>query len=34
MLGIENDWYCYRDEQYTQFCLDWCKDNQIELEVE
>ncbi|MDP3706180.1 MAG: UPF0158 family protein [Legionellaceae bacterium] len=31
-LGIENDWYCYRDKQYKQFMLDWCETNDITID--
>jgi hypothetical protein len=32
-LGIADDWYKYRDEQYKQFILEWCKQQKIELEL-
>ncbi|OPA80512.1 hypothetical protein BVG16_07235 [Paenibacillus selenitireducens] len=25
-LGIEQEWYAYRDERYKQIAIDWCKD--------
>lgn len=31
-LEIENDWYRYRDEQYKQFTIAWCKSNGINIE--
>lgn len=32
LLGIEKDWYKFRDERYKQFILDWCEVNEITLE--
>lgn len=32
-LGIADDWYKYRDEQYKQFILEWCKQQEIELDL-
>lgn len=28
-LGIEKDWYKFRDERYRKFVLEWCEDNGI-----
>ncbi|MBB6731372.1 UPF0158 family protein [Cohnella zeiphila] len=25
-LGIEKDWYAFRDERYRQIAIDWCND--------
>ncbi|MHB1948932.1 MAG: UPF0158 family protein [Gammaproteobacteria bacterium] len=31
LLGIDKDWYKFRDERYKQFVLQWCEDNGITL---
>lgn len=31
-LGIETEWYKFRDERYRQFITEWCKDNEITME--
>lgn len=28
-LGIENQWYAYRGEQFKQIAIEWCQDNHI-----
>lgn len=28
-MGIENDWYKYRDQQLKEIAVDWCKKNNI-----
>lgn len=30
-LGIELDWFAYRDEQYKKVAREWCENNQIEF---
>ena len=32
-LGIEKDWFQFRDEKYIAFILDWCEINEIEVEI-
>jgi hypothetical protein len=34
LLGIEKDWYKFRDERYKQFAIEWSKENEIALEIE
>lgn len=29
LLGLEDEWYRYRDEQYKQFILNWCDTEKI-----
>ena len=31
-FDIINDWYKYRDERYREIAIDWCKENNIEIE--
>lgn len=31
-FDIINDWYKYRDERYREIAINWCKDNNIEIE--
>lgn len=31
LLGIDNEWYSFRDERYKQFTIEWCKENEINL---
>lgn len=31
-FDIINDWYKFRDERYKEIAIDWCKENNIELE--
>src|SRR3990167_7927988 len=31
LLGIDKEWYKFRDERYKQFAIEWCKDNEISL---
>lgn len=31
-LGIENNWYQFRDERYKQFVLEWCEENGIKVD--
>ncbi len=31
-LGIENDWYQFRDARYKQFALAWCEENAFEVD--
>jgi len=30
-LGIEEDWYRYRDNAFKEMAIDWCKDNGVEF---
>ena len=30
-LGIEEDWYKYRDNAFKEMAIDWCKDNGVEF---
>ena len=30
-IGMTNDWYKYRDQQYKEIALEWCKENNIEV---
>lgn len=32
LLGIEEDWHTFRNERYKQFVIEWCADNEINLE--
>jgi hypothetical protein len=34
LLGIEKDWYSFRDERYKQFAIEWCQENDILWEHE
>lgn len=29
-MDIIQDWYKYRDEQYKEIAIDWCKQNELE----
>lgn len=31
-LGIEDDWYRFRDEEYKAIAIEWCNDNEIKYE--
>ncbi len=31
-LGIEQQWYAYRDNAYKRIAIEWCNDNNIEYE--
>jgi predicted phosphoadenosine phosphosulfate sulfurtransferase len=31
-LGIEEDWYKFRDEKYKEIAIEWCNDNGISFE--
>ncbi|XID94896.1 UPF0158 family protein [Paenibacillaceae bacterium WGS1546] len=31
-LGIEKDWFAFRDEQYKQVAIDWCDEHGITFE--
>ncbi len=31
LLGIDKEWYKFRDERYKQFAIDWCAENKINL---
>lgn len=33
-FDIINDWYKFRDEKYKEIAIDWCKENNIEIEGE
>lgn len=33
-FDIINDWYKYKDDRYKEIALDWCKENNIEIEKE
>ena len=28
-LGIQDEWFAYRDNEYKQIAIDWCKENNI-----
>ncbi|MDQ0193263.1 UPF0158 family protein [Paenibacillus wynnii] len=28
-MGIEQEWYIFRDEQYKQIAINWCKDHNL-----
>ena len=30
-IGMANDWYKYRDQQYKEIALEWCEENNIEV---
>lgn len=30
ILGIEKQWYAFRDEAYKQIALEWCRENNLE----
>ena len=30
-LGIEDDWFKYRDNAFKEFVIEWCKDNEVEF---
>ena len=32
-LGLEKEWYHFRDEQYKRFVLDWCKSENIKVDI-
>lgn len=29
-LGIEQEWYVYRDKKYKEKAIEWCKDHELE----
>ena len=29
-LGIENEWYAFKDKRLKEFAIEWCKENEIE----
>ena len=29
-FGIQDDWFAYRDREYKQFAMEWCKENNID----
>ena len=31
LLGIDKEWYKFRDEKYKQFASEWCEENKIDL---
>jgi hypothetical protein len=31
-LGIEDDWYHFKDEEYKKIAIEWCNDNGIKFE--
>ncbi|MFN7097993.1 MAG: hypothetical protein ACK4PR_10635 [Gammaproteobacteria bacterium] len=31
-LGITNEWYQYRDACYKEYLVDWCEENELEVE--
>jgi hypothetical protein len=33
-LGIADQWYTYRDEQYREVARDWCEQHDIEIATE
>ena len=33
-LGIEQQWYDYRDKKYVEFAIYWCKENGIRWEMD
>jgi len=33
LLGIDKEWYQFRDERYKEFAVEWCEENEIALEV-
>ena len=30
-IGMANEWYKYRDQQYKEIALEWCEENDIEV---
>jgi len=30
-LGIEDDWFKYRDDAFKEVAIEWCKDNEVEF---
>ena len=32
LLGIDKEWYAFRDARYKQFALEWCEENNVALE--
>ena len=33
LLGIDKEWYQFRDEKYQQFAFEWCEANDISIEL-
>ncbi len=31
LLGLDKEWYIFRDERYKQFATEWCEENKISL---
>jgi hypothetical protein len=31
-LGVEEDWYTFKDEEYKEIAIEWCNDNGIKYE--
>lgn len=31
-LGLEDDWYRFKDEAYKEIAIEWCNDNEIKFE--
>lgn len=34
LLGIDEQWYKFKDKQYREFAIQWCADNEIGVEDE
>jgi len=32
LLGVDKEWYNYKDERYNQFAREWCETNEIAFE--
>ena len=33
LLGIDKEWYQFKDERYKAFAVEWCEENDVALEV-
>ena len=31
-LGIDQDWYAFKEDAYRKIAVEWCEDNEIEYE--
>lgn len=33
LLGIDKEWYRFRDERYKQFAIEWCEENKFRYKL-